>query len=102
MSGTKPGIHQRLNLLTEAEIQRLHDTTVNILSKIGVLFENEKALKILSSHGVKLDGQRALFRPKLVEKAIGSSPERVVLHARNRKYDVILGEGRYTKIDLSL
>ncbi len=93
MSGIKPGISQKLQLLTAGEIEQLHDTSINILLETGVLFENERALKVLSSHGVKLDGQRALFQPKLVEKAIESSPERVVLHARNSKYDVVLGEG---------
>lgn len=93
MSGIHPGISQELQILQPDKIQYLHDTTLRILSDAGVVFKSDSALKVLRSHGAKLEGQTVYFPPEMVEQAIESSPNRVVLHGRNRSRDVVLGEG---------
>lgn len=50
-------IFNRLDVLSEQEIERLLDTSYRILEEIGFRFEWEAALKLLGSRGCKVDAQ---------------------------------------------
>lgn len=74
----------RLRLLSNEEIEKIHDEALGILENTGVKFDSEEALKILENHGASVDYTRktAKIPGKLVEKAVKSAPEEIKLYDR--------------------
>jgi len=62
-----PGIKStRSHLLSEEELQRLHETSLKILAEIGIKIEDEKLQARLQQIGCRLEGQRVKFPRRLV------------------------------------
>lgn len=78
----------RYQLLTQNEIEMIHENSLRIMENIGVVMTNEQAREILSKHGAILDGERVKFPKKLVEEAIKLSPSSYTLHGRNADKNV--------------
>ena len=82
---------QRFEILTKTQIEKIHETSLRILEQIGLDFGYPPALEVLKKGGAKVDGQRVLFPSRLVEAQISKAPRRFTLHARNPKYNVVVG-----------
>lgn len=80
----------RYQLLTQNEIEMIHENSLRIMENIGIVMTNEQAREILSKHGAILDGERVKFPKKLVEEAIKLSPSSYTLHGRNADKDVTI------------
>ncbi len=78
----------RYQLLTQNEIEMIHENSLKIMENIGVVMTDEQAREILSKHGAILDGERVKFPKKLVEEAIKLSPSSYTLHGRNADKNV--------------
>jgi trimethylamine--corrinoid protein Co-methyltransferase len=80
------------SFLSEAEKQRIHANSLEILAKVGVKFSSARALKLLAEHGARVDPVASLARipPELVEQALQSAPKSFVLAARNPAFDAPL------------
>lgn len=83
-----------MELLTQAQIERIHAATLDILETVGLDFFHEPALEALAKGGAKVDGQRVFFPPKLVEERVAMAPETFTLHARNPAHDLVFGGER--------
>lgn len=81
--------------LTEDGVVRIHDTSLDILSDIGIKVDYEQALDILADHGAKVDREDRIVRfPRsLVEDAIEDAPSTFTLHGRNPDQSVTIGDG---------
>lgn len=81
-----------LRLLDSDEIQRIHDSVVQILSKVGVIYESKWSLDLLKDCGCDVDYQagKATIPEHLVDEAINKSPRVIKLCGRNPKYDLKL------------
>ena len=57
--------HPILTLLSQEEKGRIHDQSLEILQKVGVKFNSEKAIKILEEAGCEVDKDNlsAKFQP---------------------------------------
>ena len=93
MSGVRPAMAHRWEILRPDEVQRLHDATLQLLSEVGVVFHSEQALAVLRAHGAKVEGETVHFPPQLVEKALETVPGEIVLHGRTPARDLVLGQG---------
>jgi trimethylamine--corrinoid protein Co-methyltransferase len=70
--------------LSEAQCQKIHETSLEILDRIGVRLFLEEAIELLKKAGAKVtDGNRVHVPPALVEQALATAPKRVVLHDRH-------------------
>lgn len=78
----------RYQLLTQNEIEMIHENSLRIMENIGIVMIDEQAREILAKHGAILDGERVKFPKKLVEEAIKLSPSSYTLHGRNPDKDV--------------
>lgn len=78
----------RYQLLTQNEIEMIHENSLRIMENIGIVMTDEQAREILSKHGAILDGERVKFPKKLVEEAIKLSPSSYTLHGRNADKNV--------------
>ena len=82
----------RLEILTPAEIKKIHEATLWIIEKVGVRFPSKRALDIWAAHGAAVDTGKMIVRAKgeLIEKALGSCPPVYPLAARDPHQDLQL------------
>jgi trimethylamine--corrinoid protein Co-methyltransferase len=82
-----------LNTLSEDLVQRVLDEAKRILSEIGMEIRGATLRQRLLDHGLKADagGQRILFPPDEVDKAIASCPRSFALYDRDGVQHAELG-----------
>jgi len=82
-----------VRLVSDDEIEAIHDTSLRILEEIGMDFLHPEALAILKAAGadVSADSQRVRFDRAFIEEKIKTAPARFPLHARNPAHSVGLG-----------
>jgi trimethylamine--corrinoid protein Co-methyltransferase len=95
-TGKRYGRGLEFNVFTEDELNDIHCATLEVLRKTGVFVEDEAALDIFSSGGAKVDAKTKVVRipPHLVEGAVRSAPEVVLLAGRNPENDILLEMNR--------
>ena len=66
-----------MEVLTEQDLHRIHDASLEILESNGVTFhESPEAAEALRKHGCNVDGFCARFPRQLVEESLGLLPDR--------------------------
>jgi trimethylamine--corrinoid protein Co-methyltransferase len=80
----------KLELLSEAEIRRLHTATLEVIERTGVRFPSQKALDIWQAHGAVVDRNTQVVRARgeLIEQALKSAPPVYTLAARDPSLDL--------------
>jgi trimethylamine---corrinoid protein Co-methyltransferase len=82
---------QRFEYFSQDDCQRIHETTLRVLEKVGVDFGYEPALEVLRKAGCRIDGKRVFFAPALVEAQVAQAPSQFTLQARNPERNVTIG-----------
>jgi trimethylamine--corrinoid protein Co-methyltransferase len=73
-----------VNRLSEDQCQKLHETSCEILERVGVRLDLDEARDLLEKAGAKTDDDgMVLIPPVLVERALKTAPKKVVLYDRN-------------------
>jgi trimethylamine--corrinoid protein Co-methyltransferase len=87
------GLH--VNILTDREVDRIHESTLALLAGAGIYVENAAAMNRFGKSGARVDEKSHIVKlpPKLVEDAIASAPSKVYLAGRNAAHDLVL-DGR--------
>ncbi len=82
----------RLEILTPAEVRRIHNATLNIIENVGVRFPSRRALEIWAAHGATVDQDKMIVRakPHLIEAALKKAPPVYTLAARDPQQDLPL------------
>jgi len=82
-------------VLARAEVARIHEQSLDLLERVGVVYNTPEALQVLKAHGAPVDDQRtwASLPREVVEWAIEQAPRTVRLCARDPARDVVL-DGR--------
>ncbi len=91
-----------LNILSNADIQQLHDATLEVIETVGVRFPSQKALDILASHGARVDQAKmvAYIPAPVIEKAMAQAPSAYTLAAMDPALDLSLdGNHSYLATD---
>ena len=81
-------------ILSTADIQQIHETSMNILSNVGVQFPYEPALTAFQRHGVRTEGQRVYLTEEQVMRTLAGVPKQFTIHARNPERSVVVGDGQ--------
>lgn len=81
---------QRYQILTQTEIEQIHETSLRIMKEVGIVFSYAPAREILAKGGAKVDGQRVYFPSAMVEEALKKVPSSFKLHARDPQKDVLI------------
>jgi trimethylamine--corrinoid protein Co-methyltransferase len=76
-------------LLTDEQVRRTHEASLEILENVGLLVRNEQARAIFVQHGCKVDTEAGIVRfPRLVvEKFVSMLPPAFTFYARDPQYD---------------
>jgi len=83
-------------VLGDDDLDRIHAATLEILWKTGVFVEAEEALELFDGAGAVIDPTTKIVKipPHVVEDAIQSSPEVVLMAGRDPKNDIVLERNR--------
>jgi trimethylamine---corrinoid protein Co-methyltransferase len=85
----------RLSVLSEAQIEQIHQATLELLERTGIQVTHARALELLHGAGAHVDGKRVRIPAWLVEDAIRKAPSRVVLANRQGERKVFLEGDKY-------
>jgi len=85
----------QIQILSEGEVEQIHGGAIRTLSSVGVVFEDPASREILRAAGAVVEGERVCLSESLVESALASGPEHVVLGARSPERSIELGLRRF-------
>jgi trimethylamine--corrinoid protein Co-methyltransferase len=71
-----------LSFLSHEDIQAIHDTTLAVLSDVGIALGGDEALALLLEHGAVQKQDRICIPPELVTHCVSLCPQQVVLEGR--------------------
>lgn len=74
---------QRYQVISQAELERIHDNSLRIMENIGIVMPEEVSKDILKKRGCKIDGDLVRFPRALVEECIKLSPSSYTIYSRN-------------------
>lgn len=85
-----------LNVFSDDELYDIHSGTLEVLEKTGIKVESKEALEIFAAGGANVDFKTGVVKipAYIVEDAIRSAPNTVLLAGRDPKHDIILGGKR--------
>ena len=81
-----------LTVLSDQEIDRIHQATLRILEETGVLLTEPETREILVGSGARVRGDRLLLPAELVERSLALCPPRVTVRGRDGRA-VVFGDG---------
>jgi trimethylamine--corrinoid protein Co-methyltransferase len=100
MTGDRPALEPlrsayRIQYLTDKQLDKLQEATLDILENVGVKFPSEKALKVFAEHGADVDKNSQVVKLKrdMVFDALKTAPRYFVMGARVPEYDLHLEDG---------
>ncbi len=85
-----------VELLSEEQVQTIHEASLTVLEEIGVNFLLPEAKEILRKAGadVEIDGNRVRFDRGLILESLKTAPNEFTIHARNPAHNLRIG-GRW-------
>jgi trimethylamine--corrinoid protein Co-methyltransferase len=85
-------MYHRMQTLTQAEMQLIHDSAMEILGSTGVAFNAAEALEIFKANDFKVEGKLVFFSERQVRAALETAPAKFTVTARNPEKSVVVGE----------
>ena len=80
----------QLKILSDSDIERIHDSALKILWRTGVEVREDQAFEILKKAGCPTNGKTVRIPDHLVKEAIQSAPKTFTLHGRDPDFKVRL------------
>jgi trimethylamine--corrinoid protein Co-methyltransferase len=87
-------MHNLLKLLSSSQVRKIHEASMAILEKVGVVFEEERALELFGNAGASVNNEVVRLSSGMVEDLLKKCPSRVTLHAKDPLKSVRLGANR--------
>ena len=81
-------------LLTQEQVERIHEASLEILENVGLLVRNEKARTIFAKHGCVVDSETHIvkFPRGVVEEFRAMMPPTFTFRGRDPQFDRTLPE----------
>ena len=76
MTGIKPRMHNLLKLLSSSQVRKIHEASMAILEKVGVVFEEERALELFGNAGASVNNEVVRLSSGMVEDLLKKCPSR--------------------------
>ena len=79
-----------LRIISQNEIEKIHQRALDVLQQVGCFFDHEEALSVFAKHGAMVDKSSRIAKlPRnMVEEAIRICPSSMLLAARDPKRDI--------------
>lgn len=82
-----------LTILSRDEALEIHSRALDLLSRVGVKFEDPEVAKILLEFGAAKNDGRILIPEEMVNEALKKTPKKIDLYDRDGKRVATLGDG---------
>lgn len=82
----------KLTILSASDIDLLHKKSLEILSRTGVVFNNEEAIFWFRKAGVKIQEKRVYLEEEHIDEALSQTPSIYTLKASDSRKDVPIGK----------
>ncbi len=84
------------NLLSQEQVERIHEASLEILEAVGLLVRNQKARKIFNEHGLLVDEETQMvkFPRGIVEEFRSFFPATFTFRGRDARYDRTIPDDR--------
>jgi len=82
----------RLTVLTDEEVEAIHQATLRVLSEVGIVLTRAEAREALTGAGATTRDDRVFLPPDLVEQALARCPAQVTIRGRGGQ-TVVIGDG---------
>ncbi len=76
-------------VMTEAEVEAIHSATLRVLAETGIILTHPQGREILHGAGAKIDGDRVLLPPTLVEEQVAKATTKISLRGRSGDAQVL-------------
>ena len=83
-----------IEVIPSNHLDDIHELTIDILSKKGILVHLEQARDILARQGARIDGKVVYFDEKLIMKSLESTPESFQMLNRDGRSPLVFGKGQ--------
>ncbi|HJS73077.1 MAG TPA: trimethylamine methyltransferase family protein, partial [Vicinamibacteria bacterium] len=83
----------RLTLLSDAQIEAVHEASLVILSESGLRVDSERARKVFAGGGARIEGDRVYLHREIVDAAIETAPATIDIFDRSGRPAFRLGDG---------
>ncbi|UCC64382.1 MAG: trimethylamine methyltransferase family protein, partial [Anaerolineae bacterium] len=87
-------LHPTVRMLSDEQIQTIHHTSLDILSRTGIVMKNEAGRQLLLDAGAWESNRRIKIPEHLVMEAIASAPSRIPMHNRLGELTMPLEAGK--------
>lgn len=84
-------MYDRMQTFTTEQVARVHDAALEILSTVGVAFNEPEALEIFARNGFRVDGHTVFMTEAQVRRALQTAPAQFTLTARNPDENLTVG-----------
>ncbi|MBT4285867.1 MAG: trimethylamine--corrinoid methyltransferase [Deltaproteobacteria bacterium] len=85
------GLFQKPKYLSPDDCHKIHEASLRVLNKIGIVFHHPEVLEILKNNGAKVDNKKVYFPKSLVESALKHCPDSFFWKARNPEHSMTVG-----------
>lgn len=75
-------VHPYLRVLSDEQIFEIHNATVEVLSKIGMVLKDEEGIRLLEKAGAVVEGELVKIPEYLLKRALSTAPSRIPLYDR--------------------
>ncbi len=76
---------------TNKKLHAIHKASMRILEEVGIVFYSDEIIKILKSHGIRTEGQKAYFTEEQIMSWVKKAPSEFTLYARNPDHNMTIG-----------
>ena len=83
-----------VDLLTEEQVQTIHDASMDVIEEVGVEFRCPDAIALWTAVGASVDGVRVRIDRELLMSLIGTAPSSYTMVARDPTHTVTVGDGK--------
>lgn len=83
-----------LRVVDKDTLLSIHEQSLQLLTKAGVIFDNETIIRRFTQKGQKVEGKRVYLSEALVSEALAVTPKSFTMSGRNGVADVRIGENQ--------
>ena len=85
--------YEPVRVLSDAQVETIHKSTLEVMAEVGCRFESDRALRLLKENGCRVDFERRIcyFPPYLVEESIKQCPSSFMVRSRDPKDNLLIG-----------
>ena len=81
----------RMQTLTDEEMDKIHQASMAILSRAGIVFNDEESVAVFKKHGVKVEGKTVFPTEEQILRAVSQAPAAFTVKALRPEKSVRIG-----------